>query len=73
MTDCVHHWHIEEAVAPTSEGFCLKCGATDTFKNGYNWDSRPQGGDALHYLFDGEKKDWAGEWVSDRQRENWAW
>ena len=30
---CVHHWLIEEANGPTSNGRCKKCGAERTFPN----------------------------------------
>ena len=33
MTECVHHWAIEEANGPTSEGRCVKCGAVKEFHN----------------------------------------
>ncbi len=29
----VHHWIIEEANGPTSEGRCTNCGAEKTFRN----------------------------------------
>ena len=28
-----HHWMIEEAEGPTSQGQCLECGAERTFRN----------------------------------------
>jgi hypothetical protein len=28
-----HHWKIEEAEGPTSQGHCLDCGAERTFRN----------------------------------------
>jgi len=28
-----HHWVIDRAKAPTSDGTCVKCGATKEFKN----------------------------------------
>ena len=30
---CRHHWIIEPALGPTSEGICRLCGATRTFLN----------------------------------------
>ena len=30
---CVHHWDIDPAEGPTSEGVCRKCGATKEFSN----------------------------------------
>jgi len=33
ITVCVHAWKIEPAQGPTSEGYCQRCGATQTFKN----------------------------------------
>lgn len=32
---CIHHWRISEPDGPTSEGWCLRCGANRLF---YNWD-----------------------------------
>lgn len=29
----VHHWLIEEAIGPTSNGRCRGCGAEKTFRN----------------------------------------
>lgn len=28
-----HHWVIEEASGPVSNGYCKRCGATKAFKN----------------------------------------
>ena len=28
-----HHWLIEEASGPVSQGYCKRCGATKSFKN----------------------------------------
>ena len=33
MDDCRHHWLIEPAAGPTSEGCCRFCGAVRTFRN----------------------------------------
>ena len=30
---CVHHWLIEEAKGPISEGCCRKCGKVKNFEN----------------------------------------
>lgn len=69
---CTHHWRIEEASGPTSEGYCLNCGETREFNNGW-MGGGIQTGDDLHRIFVNSKTDWAGEWISERQRDNWAW
>ena len=30
---CVHHWQIEPADGPVSEGYCLDCGKEGQFQN----------------------------------------
>ena len=67
-----HHWRIEEAITPVSEGSCLKCGESRCFKNGYT-QTLPAGGDGLHFLFMDEKKNWAAEWVSEKTKDTWSW
>jgi len=32
-TNCIHHWVIEQAKAPRSEGRCKRCHVTKTFSN----------------------------------------
>lgn len=73
-TKCPHHWRIGEAVSPEVSGECLKCGAQRMFRTGWDSSWGPSGGDGLHYLFlQDDRKNWAGEWISDRQREGWSW
>ena len=33
VRNCQHHWLIEPANGPTSEGVCKHCGAKDSFRN----------------------------------------
>ncbi len=33
---CIHHWKIEPPEKDTSEGICLKCGATQIFPNQFS-------------------------------------
>jgi len=33
MTDCIHHWWIEEAAGPESRGVCKLCGEGRFFRN----------------------------------------
>ena len=40
MTDCVHHWIIEAANGPNSNGVCRHCGAGREF---HNWTDSPIG------------------------------
>ena len=39
-----HHWTIDSANGPLSEGFCIKCNAKDRFENSINmgWTGRSQ-------------------------------
>ncbi|MCH7800956.1 MAG: hypothetical protein IIC24_05350 [Chloroflexi bacterium] len=41
VSDCMHHWVIDQPNGPTSEGVCKICGMTQEFKNsiqGSGWD-----------------------------------
>ena len=36
---CCHHWVIQTAVGPVSEGSCLKCGEIKEFKNSIDYET----------------------------------
>lgn len=66
-----HHWRIGEAAGPLADGYCLKCGAEREFKTG--WDGSWAGSDGIHQMLTSDKRNWAAEWLSDRQRDYWTW
>lgn len=39
---CVHHWLIEEATGPESDGVCLLCGERRIFKNWIDFEQAVQ-------------------------------
>ncbi len=70
---CVHHWRIGEAVSPEVGGTCLKCGAERSFRTGWEIPWEPGSNAAIHGLFATAPRNWAGEWLSERQRAGWQW
>jgi hypothetical protein len=36
---CCHHWIIQPAVGPVSEGTCQKCGEVKEFKNSIDYET----------------------------------
>jgi hypothetical protein len=36
---CCHHWNIQPAVGPVSEGTCQKCGEVKEFKNSIDYET----------------------------------
>lgn len=70
-SDCKHHWVIDEANGPESEGRCKKCGESRMYRNSYEYG--PIDGDHLHYIFGKGTMDWRDTYVLESTRENWAW
>ena len=53
ITLCAHHWLIETAVGPVSQGFCRLCGAGQEFTNSAalmasNWTPQAKRSAAAH-------------------------
>jgi len=45
LTECNHHWVIDQPNGPTSSGVCKLCGLREEFKNsmpGTGWDRNSQ-------------------------------
>ena len=40
---CCHHWIIQPAVGPVSEGACQKCGEVKEFKNSIDYETEWSG------------------------------
>ena len=38
-SSCCHHWIIQPAVGPVSEGTCQKCGEVKEFKNSIDYET----------------------------------
>ena len=36
---CCHHWIIQPAIGPVSEGMCQKCGEVKEFKNSLDYET----------------------------------
>jgi len=41
--NCCHHWIIQPAVGPVSEGACRKCGEVKEFKNSIDYETEWSG------------------------------
>lgn len=39
VAGCCHHWIIQPAVGPVSEGSCQKCGEVKEFKNSIDYET----------------------------------
>ncbi len=39
VSRCCHHWNIQPAVGPVSEGMCQNCGEVREFKNSIAYES----------------------------------